>query len=274
MPELHGSLKPDNHDEETNENKPKTYEYWRAVKIISQSNYKAKPQYLIQWEDRNLPDTWCDTSTVDDNFKRVFYLTHTETGKRRSENNTTYTTLSMTQITMIPTQELQPKMAINTQNISNQRDLMDDAIIDQIRQKNPVVHRPPTSTNGDSLNLMEHKKDKRPKPNKVAIQILQQKTKDDKIIYFMRWEDPKVQRSWCCADDVTENLKRTFYKNNPLEVAPQIMSMNYTNKPAFHNHSRNGKVMSHYFAMSRHGVVHGTTNQGHIRPTEMESGQT
>jgi len=66
---------------------------------------------------------------------------------------------------------------------------MDDATFNQIRQKTV----------------------KRPKPCRVAIQILQQETKNDKVRYFMRWEDPKAQRSWSWAEDVTEDLKSTFY---------------------------------------------------------------
>jgi len=61
----------------------------------------------------------------------------------------------------------------------------------------------------------------------------------------MRWKNPKVQRSWCCGVDVTEELKRTFYKNNPLEVATQMMSMDYTNKKTFNQQTQNGEEMSH-----------------------------
>jgi len=57
-------------------------------------------------------------------------------------------------------------------------------------------------------------------------------------------------------------------------VASQIESMDYTNEKTFHNHSQNGEIMSHYHTLSRHNVVHGTTYQGHIRPTETESGHT
>jgi len=62
----------------------------------------------------------------------VFYLTHTDTGARRSEllNDTTYTTLSITHNTEEQEQESHPTIAINTQNISGQQDLMDDAIFD------------------------------------------------------------------------------------------------------------------------------------------------
>jgi len=122
---------------------------------------------------------------------------------------------------------------------------MDNAIFDKIRQKTPVVQRPPIITKGNALNIVGQQKGKRTKTPQVALQILQQDRKHDKIRYFMRWENPKAERSWCWAEDVNDDLKRTFYKNNPLEVAPQIESMDYTNEQTFHNHSQNGEIMSH-----------------------------
>jgi len=47
---------------------------------MRQSNKKGKIQYLITWENRNYPDTWSNASDVNDELKRVFYLTHTKTG--------------------------------------------------------------------------------------------------------------------------------------------------------------------------------------------------
>jgi len=92
-----GTIKPDNHDAKTIETKTKTYEYWRAVKIVSQRNNNEQTQYFIQWEDRSLPDTWCNAADVDDNLRRVFYLTHTDTGARCNEllDDTIQTTLSI-----------------------------------------------------------------------------------------------------------------------------------------------------------------------------------
>jgi len=101
------------------------------------------------------------------------------------------------------------------------------------------------SANDAALNIVKQKTGKKTKPCRVAIQILQQDTKNDKIKYFMGWENPNAQRSWSWADDVTEDLKRPFYKNHPLEGGPQSMALDYTNKPTFNSHSRNGEVMSH-----------------------------
>jgi len=59
--------------------------------------------------------------------------------------------------------------------MSSERDLIDNAKFDLIRQKTA----------------------KRPKSCRVAIQILQKATKNDKVRYFKRWENPNAQRSWC-----------------------------------------------------------------------------
>jgi len=239
----------DNHNEDTGEEEVyhKTYQYWRALKIVSQRNNNEQTQYLIQWEDRSLPDRWCNAADVENNLRREFYFTHTDAGEKRSETlkDTTDTTMTMTHNTEIPTQEPQPTMEIEIQNIFGQRDLMDDAIFDLIRQKTPVVQKSPTSAAEATINIVGQKKGKRTKTPRVAIQILQQETKHDKIRYFMRWENPKAEKSWCWAEDVNEDLKRTFYKNNPLEVAPQIESMNDTNEQTSQNDSQNDEIMSH-----------------------------
>jgi len=36
----------------------------------------------------------------------------------------------------------------------------------------------------------------------------------------MRWENPNVQRSWSWADDVTEDLKRTFDETHTPDGEP------------------------------------------------------
>jgi len=36
----------------------------------------------------------------------------------------------------------------------------------------------------------------------------------------MRWEDPNVQRSWSWAEDVTDDLKKTFYEKHTPDNAP------------------------------------------------------
>jgi len=96
-----------------------------------------------------------------------------------------------------------------------------------------------------TFDLIQEKTVKRPKPCGAAIQILEQKTKNDKVRYFMPWENPNAQKSWSWADDVTEDFKRTFYKTHSLDGVPQIMALDYTNKPTFNSHSRNGELMSH-----------------------------
>jgi len=234
-------LQPDNHETKTNKTKTKTYEYRRAVKIVSQRNNNEQTKYLIQWEDRSLPDTWCNAADVDDNLRKVFYLTHTNTGAIYNEllEDTIQTTLSIQNNSDIQVQEPQPTKTINTQNIRAPGDLSDDAVFDSIRQKTPGVQRSPILTTEASLNIIGQQKGKRTKPVRVAIQILQQDIKHDKIRYFMRWENPHAERSWCWAEDVNEDLKRTFYTNNPLEVTPEIMSMSDTNK------ATPGEVMSH-----------------------------
>jgi len=124
------------HNEDKGENSVsnKTYEYWRAIKIINQRDNNGQTQYLIQWEDRSLPDRWCNKNDVDDNLQRVFYLTHTDSGMRRSEtlDETTETILSMTQTTVIPTKESNPTKAIEVQNIWDRRSLWDDDVFDSI----------------------------------------------------------------------------------------------------------------------------------------------
>jgi len=61
---------------------------------MRQNNRKGKIQYIIRWEDRNYPDTWSNDSDVNDELKRVFYLTHTKTGlkQKRPLKNTAHAT--------------------------------------------------------------------------------------------------------------------------------------------------------------------------------------
>jgi len=54
--------------------------FWNTLKIVRQSTGKGKLQYLIRWEDPTAPDSWSDAADVNDEVKRVFYLTHTKTG--------------------------------------------------------------------------------------------------------------------------------------------------------------------------------------------------
>jgi len=57
--------------------------FWNALQIVRQSTGKGKIRYLIRWEDPTAPDSWSDAADVNDELKRVFYLTHTKTGARR-----------------------------------------------------------------------------------------------------------------------------------------------------------------------------------------------
>jgi len=61
------------------------------------------------------------------------------------------------------------------------------------------------STDDKALNIIQQKTVKRQKPCKIALQIFQQDTKNDKIRYFMRWENPTIQNNWSWVDDVTDD---------------------------------------------------------------------
>jgi len=113
---------------------------------------------------------------------------HTQPSGMHDDQHTTVIPITPSEQTQSPadetpqtkTQEPQPTIAINSQDqnsikrdMSSERNLMNDATFKLIQQKTP----------------------KRPKPCRVAIQILQQDTKKDKIKYFMRWEDPNAQKS-------------------------------------------------------------------------------
>jgi len=86
-----GSIKPNDQIQ--------NYQYWNALKIVCQSNGKGKPRYLIWWEDPTVPDSWSDADDVNDELKRVFYLTHTKTGSRRVHplEDTAHPTLAIIQ---------------------------------------------------------------------------------------------------------------------------------------------------------------------------------
>jgi len=64
---------------------------------MRQSTRKGTTKYLVRWEDRNYPDTLTDASNVNDELKRVFYLTHTKTGARHRKplDNTEHQTLAV-----------------------------------------------------------------------------------------------------------------------------------------------------------------------------------
>jgi len=71
--------------------------FWNALQIVRQSTGKGKIRYLIRWEDPTAPDSWSDAADVNDELKRVFYLTHTKTGSRRIHplKNTEHQTLAV-----------------------------------------------------------------------------------------------------------------------------------------------------------------------------------
>jgi len=94
-----GSLGTENdHEEHTEEIfYQEVHPHWNAFKIMRQSPRKGNTKYLVRWEDRNYPDTVTDDSNVNDELKRVFYLTHTKTGARRKKplENTEHQTLAV-----------------------------------------------------------------------------------------------------------------------------------------------------------------------------------
>jgi len=61
----------------------KSDQYWNTLKIVRQNTGKEKPRFLIRWEDPTAPDSRCNSIDVNDELKRVFYLTHTKTGSKR-----------------------------------------------------------------------------------------------------------------------------------------------------------------------------------------------
>jgi len=99
------------------------------------------------------------------------------------------------------------------------------------------------STNHAALEIIRLRAEvirirKSEKTCKIAIQIIQE-TKDEKVRYLMRWENPNTQRSWSWADDVSDELKKTFYTSNtilsrpttPWEYEQQSKSLEYINQP-------------------------------------------
>jgi len=156
------------------------------------------------------------------------------------------------------------------ENKSYECTLMDNATFDFIRQKSPENQEPPIDTqhqnslndkkdnehamvnklaNDAAINIMVQKRGKRTKSCRIAVQILQQETKNDRVRYFIRWENPtsdkRPENSWFWADDVTEDLKTTFHKTHSLDGELYFMSRHYSNGPTFNSHSRNGELMSH-----------------------------
>jgi len=71
--------------------------FWNALQIIRQSAGKGMIRYLIRWEDPTAPDSWSDAANVNDELKRVFYLTRTKTGSCRVHplKNTEHQTLAV-----------------------------------------------------------------------------------------------------------------------------------------------------------------------------------
>jgi len=129
--------------------------------------------------------------------------------------------------------------------------LLNNATFDFIRQKSHENQEPPIDTqhqnslnyehtmvnnlaNDAALNIIGQKRGKKTKSCRIAVQILQQETKNDRVRYFIRWENPTSDRrpenSWCWADDVTEDLKTTFYKTHSLDGGLYFMSRHYSIK--------------------------------------------
>jgi len=73
---------------------------------------------------------------------------------------------------------------------SSERSMMDDATFNLIRQKTPTKQN----------------------PRRKALQVLQllQDTKNNKMIYFTRGDNPKEADSGSGADDVTDVIRHFF----------------------------------------------------------------
>jgi len=167
----------------------------------------------------------------------IYQMTHTTVDDTHQEKQQEQNPQSQIEI------EFQNQISIK-ENKSYVSSLLNNGFFDFIRQKSPEKQEPPINTkhqnslidkkdnehtiineiaNDAALNIVKQKRGKRTKPCRIAIQILQQDTKNDRIKYFMRWEDPKVQRSWSWAEDIADHLKKTFYETHTpdgRELAP------------------------------------------------------
>jgi len=167
------------HEQEPEQELP----YWNTLQIVRQSTGKGKIRYLIRWEDPTAPDSWSDAADVNDELKRVFYLTHTKTGSRRLHplKNTEHPILTS---------------AVNSLNENakyrennNEHSLMNEATFSRIRQT-------PTTQNTRTK----------------ALQTLQRthEEKNTKMTYFTRWNNFKVADIKHDEDDVTNVLRNLF----------------------------------------------------------------
>jgi len=149
---------------------------------MRQSRGKGKTQYLIRWEDGNYPDTWTDDSNVNDELKRVFYLTHKETGARRNKplEDTAYTTLSMihardalnTIITVMICPQIRPRKA------DVETDQTTHTSVDGTHQERPPESQPQPTSTVDSLNqnaIIGDKSSKRSLMDDATFALIRQK---------------------------------------------------------------------------------------------------
>jgi len=134
-------------------------------------------------------------------------------------------------------------MAINSQH--------QESIKEDIDSKHSMMKN---STNHAALEIIRRRAEiisirKSKKTCRIAVQIIPQETKNDKVRYFIGWEHPtydkRLENSWCWADDVTEDLKTQFYKTHSFDGEPYFMSRHYSNGPTFNSHSRDSELMSH-----------------------------
>jgi len=106
----------------------------------------------------------------------------------KADVETDQTPTNETHHTKTQEQEPQPIIALDSQ--------------DQISMKNDKDSEPSMlskSTNNDALEIIRRRAEvirirKSKKTCRIAIQILQQETKNDKVRYFMRFEDPNTQK--------------------------------------------------------------------------------
>jgi len=172
---------------------------------MRQSKGKGETQYLIRSEDRNYSEFWNNASDVDDELKRVFYLTHKETGARRNKplENMAYTTLSMIHardaLHTMKTVMICPQIRHHKADVET--DQTTHTSVDGTHHERPPKSQTQPSSTVDSQNqnaikgdnsskrflidatfaLIRQKSPERQKPRSIALQILPQETNNDKI---------------------------------------------------------------------------------------------
>jgi len=212
---------------------PRSYDNIIDNSHESTTNYPETKQHLPETEtildNEILPETSQYTITP-----AILYAEQKHHETTVEIDQQTPTTADETPQTKTLEQEPQPTMAIDSQNQTS--------IKEDIDSEHSMMN---TSTNHAALEIIRRRAEiisirKSKKTCRIAVQILQQEIKNDRVRYFIRWEHPtsdkRLENSWCWAEDVNDNLKRTFYTNQPRELTPEILSILYQ--------SCNGEVIS------------------------------